>query len=83
MKNGIVDNLKAKCAAFPAAFRFVLCPLFFTLYPLHFATPVCAEVPKTGGIYEISDDLAAGSGGSVDLSGLGGGILLSGSIGQW
>jgi len=45
-------------------------------------TSIYAGVPKTdiGLTYEITDDLAAGSAGSVDLAG--GNIVLSGSIGQ-
>lgn len=54
-------------------------PLAFIGFTL-FVASVSAAVTKTGGSYEISDDLAAGTAGSVDLAG--GNIVLSGSIGQ-
>jgi len=58
-------------------------PLLFAVCSLPFAS-VQAGVPKSdaGGTYVISDDLAAGAAGSVDLSDAGGNIVLSGSLGQ-
>ena len=55
-------------------------PLLFVFCSIPFTAPAHAVVPKTGGTYIISDDLAAGTGGSVDLAG--GSIVLSGSLGQ-
>ena len=58
-------------------------PLCFAIFSL-LAVSAHAAVPKTdlGLNYEISDDLAAGTAGSVGLSDAGANIVLSGSLGQ-
>ncbi len=53
--------------------------LAFAVFPL-LAASAGAGVPKSSGTIEITDDLAAGFAGSVDLKG--GNIVLSGSLGQ-
>ena len=73
--NGKADN-KLK-----GTLRRIASALFlFALYSFLFPAAVRAEVPKAGGTYRISDDLAAGNSGSVDQAG--GTLLLSGSLGQ-
>lgn len=55
-------------------------PFLFVICSLPFAAPAHAVVPKFGGTYTVSDDLAGGNSGSVDLAG--GSLVLSGSLGQ-
>lgn len=74
MTAGSVYNTGHACAAKAAA---GLCALACLLVLA--SAPACAAV-KANGVIEITDDLAAGSAGSVDLGG--GNIVLSGSLGQ-
>ncbi|MDO8803543.1 MAG: T9SS type A sorting domain-containing protein [Elusimicrobiota bacterium] len=56
-------------------------PLAFAVFSLLTAS-AHTSVPKSSGTVEITDDLAAGSAGSVGLADAGGNIILSGSLGQ-
>lgn len=71
----------ANSAVRAALRRFASLFLLFILSPI-FIGLSHAGVPKSSGTYQISDDLAAGTAGSVDLSDVGGNIVLSGSLGQ-